>query len=45
MSEAELRQGLEQWQRDGSMVLSISKPRPPPDGTVHRKVELKRARR
>jgi hypothetical protein len=43
MSEAELRQHMGQWQREGWAVLSISKALPQPDGTVHRKVELKRA--
>jgi hypothetical protein len=44
MSESELRQQMGQWQREGWAVLSISKPLPQPDGTVHRKVELKRTR-
>jgi hypothetical protein len=45
MSEADLRQQVEQWQREGWAVLWISAPLPQPDGTVHRKVELRRPRR
>lgn len=44
MSETDLRQQMDQWQREGWAVLSISKPLPQPDGTVHRKVELKKTR-
>lgn len=44
MSEAELRQHMQQWQQEGWAVLSISRALPQPDGTVHRKVELRKAR-
>ena len=44
MSETDLRQNMDQWQREGWAVLSISKALPQPDGTVHRKVELRRAK-
>lgn len=45
MSEADLRRHLQEWARDGWNVLSISKPLPQADGTIHRKVELQKAGR
>ena len=44
MSQTDLRQNMDQWQREGWAVLSISKALPQPNGTIHRKVELRRAK-
>jgi hypothetical protein len=44
MSESDLRQRMQDWSREGWMVLSISKPLRQPDGTILRRSELRRAR-
>lgn len=45
MSNDDLRQHMQEWAREGWAVLAISRPLPQPDGTLHRKVELRRARK
>lgn len=45
MSESELRQQMQEWSQEGWTVLSISKTLPQSDGTTHRRVELRKAKR
>jgi hypothetical protein len=40
----QLQQWMQEFQREGWAVLSVSKPQPQPDGTVRREYRLKRAR-
>ena len=42
-SDADMREHMTQWQRDGWNVLSVSARLPQADGTVHRKAELSRS--
>jgi len=44
MSEADLRQQMQRWSREGWAVLSISGALPQQDGAIHRKVELRKAK-
>ena len=45
MSEIELRQQMQEWSREGWAVVSISKSLTQADGTTHRRVKLRKAKR
>jgi len=43
-SDAQMKETMQEFRREGWLLLWASKPLPQPDGTIHRKYDLKRAK-